>query len=120
MLNNEQTVAVDELLVRAEEMKEQGYRFIAVTCVRAPHGFDLIYHFDRDLSISHLRVAVINDTPVHSLSSLYPGAYFVENEVHDLYGVHFVGLSVDYEGRFILAEDAPATPMVTYQGKEGK
>ncbi len=120
MLTNEQIVSIDELIPRAGQLKEQGHRFIAITCVKVAEGFDLVYHFDRDLVLTHLRLSVVADDVVHSLSSLYPGAYFVENEIHDLYGVRFTGLSVDYEGRFILAEDAPTTPMVTYQGKEGK
>lgn len=120
MLTNEQIVSIDELMLRAEQLKEQGHRFIAITCVKVAEGFDLIYHFDRDLILAHIRLTVVADEVVHSLSVLYPGAYFVENEIHDLYGIRFVGLSVDYRGRFILAEDAPSTPMISYQGKEGK
>ncbi len=120
MLTNEQTIAIDQLMPRAEELREQGYRFIAITCVKVAEGFDLIYHFDRDLVLAHIKLIVVDGAAVHSISMLYPGAYFVENEIHDLYGVRFTGLSVDYEGRFILAEDAPTTPMITYQGKERK
>lgn len=120
MLLNERQVTHDELLTRVEEMKEQGYRFVTATCVQSGDTMELIYHFDRELTLAHLRLTTQRDATIHSISPIYGGAYFIENEVHDLYGLKFAGLVIDYAGKFILSDDAPMTPMIVTDKKEGK
>jgi ech hydrogenase subunit D len=63
MLLNERQVTHDELLTRVEEMKEQGYRFVTATCVQSGDTMELIYHFDRELTLVHLRLTTQRDAP---------------------------------------------------------
>jgi len=90
----------------------QGYRLITLTCVDCGEAFDILYHFDRAYELSHVRVRVAKGTVVPSISSIYRCAAIVENELQDLFGVQFEGLVLKYDGRFVLAEDAPLAPMV--------
>lgn len=55
--------------------------------------FDVVYHL---LSPRHnqrvrIRVMTDEDTPVPSITSVYPGADWYERETYDLYGVLFTG-----------------------------
>jgi len=89
----------------------QGYRLITLTCVDGGESFEILYHFDRAYELSHVRLRVAKGTLVPSISSIYRCAAIVENELQDLFGVQFDGLVLKYDGRFVLAEDAPLAPM---------
>jgi NADH-quinone oxidoreductase subunit C len=55
--------------------------------------FDVVYHFlspYRNLRV-RLKVSTDEDTPVPSITSVYPGADWFEREAYDLYGILFSG-----------------------------
>ncbi len=89
----------------------QGYRLITLTCLDGGDCVDVLYHFDRNYELSHVRLRVAKGAVVPSISGIYSCAAIVENELKDLFGLTFEGLTLDYEGRFVLAEDAPLAPM---------
>ncbi len=70
--------------------------FIDLTAVdypTRPERFDVVTHL---LSPKHnrrirIKVATDEDTPVPSLSDLYPAANWFEREAYDLFGVYFSG-----------------------------
>ena len=72
--------------------------FIDLTAVDYPtreKRFDVVYHL---LSPKHnrrirIKVATDEDSPVPSLSGLYPAANWFEREAYDLFGVYFSGPS---------------------------
>lgn len=83
--------------------------------------FDVVYHLlspRQNLRI-RLKVATDEDTPVPSLTGVYPGADWFEREAYDLYGILFSGhpdlrrLLTDYgfEGH-PLRKDFPLTGFV--------
>lgn len=90
----------------------QGYRLITITAVDVGEAVELLYHFDRNYELSHVRLRVAKGTVVPSISGIYACAALVENEIQDLFGVEFEGLALNYEGRFMLAAEAPLAPMV--------
>lgn len=55
--------------------------------------FDVVYHLlsPRQNLRVRLKVTTDEDTPVPSITSLYPGADWFERETYDLYGVLFTG-----------------------------
>ena len=55
--------------------------------------FDVVYHFLSPKKNLRIRVRVMTDeeTPVPSITGVYPGADWYERETYDLYGVLFSG-----------------------------
>lgn len=88
-----------------------GFRFVTMTCLDVPDGFQILYHFDRDFQLETIRVALKEGEAAPSISPVFEAAALVENEIQDLFGVRFTGLTLDYEGRLLLSQGAPKAPM---------
>jgi NADH-quinone oxidoreductase subunit C len=55
--------------------------------------FDVVYHFlspTRNLRL-RLKLSTDDDTPVRSITGVFPGADWFEREAYDLYGILFTG-----------------------------
>ncbi|MEM2282072.1 MAG: NADH-quinone oxidoreductase subunit C [Candidatus Hadarchaeales archaeon] len=101
-------VSKERILDAAKKMVEMGYRLCTVSCVEHMSFFELIYHFslDQEKVLANLRIEVPKSSPrVDSITSATKGALFIEREIHDLFGVEFVG-HPDLR-RLILADDWP-------------
>ncbi len=93
------SVKMDQLLGETAKLQVEGYTFVAVTGVEIDaETVELIYHFDRDLEMRHLRLSVQKGVRVPSITPVYLAAFLAENEVQDLFGVAFSGLAVDFKG----------------------
>ncbi|UCF90851.1 MAG: NADH-quinone oxidoreductase subunit C [Desulfobacterales bacterium] len=105
-----------ETLVReAAQAKVDGYRLVTLSCVELDaETVDILYHFDKDLTLKHLRLTVPKGTPVPSISAVHWAAFLAENEIQDLFGLHFTGLAVDYEGTLYLEDEVRRTPFCRY------
>lgn len=76
-----------------------GKRLVQVACVKAGEGrLDLIYTFDEPYRLESYRLNVASGETVSSITQSYPGAYLYENEIGELFGLTFEGLSVDFKG----------------------
>ncbi|MFD1694134.1 NADH-quinone oxidoreductase subunit C [Roseibium aestuarii] len=83
--------------------------------------FDVVYHFLSPVQNQRIRVKVATDeeTPVPSITGLFPGAEWFEREAYDMYGILFSGhpdlrrILTDYgfDG-FPLRKDFPVTGYV--------
>lgn len=86
-----------------------------------PQRFDVVYHFLSPRQNQRIRVKVLTDedTPVPSITGIFPGADWYERETYDLYGILFSGhpdlrrILTDYgfEGH-PLRKDFPTTGFV--------
>lgn len=112
MLTNVTEATVETLRDLVAARFPQGYRLITITAVDVGEAVELLYHFDRNYELSHIRLRVAKGTAVPSISEIYACAALVENEIQDLFGVQFEGLALNYEGRFMLAAEAPLAPML--------
>lgn len=122
------TIPVDDLVSVATFLRNdvqcQFVCFIDISGADYParqKRFDVVYHLlspRQNLRI-RLKVATDEDTPVPSLTGVYPGADWFEREAYDLYGILFSGhpdlrrLLTDYgfEGH-PLRKDFPLTGFV--------
>jgi ech hydrogenase subunit D len=113
----EQVIAIsaDNVVGETAKMKVEGYRFVTLSCVELDEtSVDILYHFDREFQLKHLRLTVSKDSPVPSISPVYFAAFLVENEIQDLFGIRFQGLAVDYDHTLYLEEDVKKTPFCKY------
>jgi ech hydrogenase subunit D len=111
MLTDVKEINSDQLHGEVLAMRRQGSRLVTITCTDLGDAHDLLYHFDKQYQLCHLRMRVPRGTVVPSISSTFFAATLVENEMKDLFGLAFEGLAIDYQGRFLMSEGAPSTPL---------
>jgi ech hydrogenase subunit D len=105
------TVSAEALVGEVAKLKVLGYRLVTLSCTEIDATtLDILYHFDRDLGLKHLRLTAPKNALVPSISPVYFAALLVENEIQDFFGLRFEGLLVDYRGTLYLEEEAVKTP----------
>ncbi len=110
----------ENLVGEAARLKVEGYRLVTLSCTEIDAGtVDLLYHFDKELALAHLRLAVAKADSVPSISPVYSAAFLIENEIQDLFGLRFQGLVVDYQGTLYLEEEALKTPFCRISLRQG-
>ena len=107
------TIPLEELLTRVQTFKHEGLRFVQMCAETTEAGIDLLYTFydvTRDAAINLNVYDIEPFTKVPSIQGLYFAAFSYENETHDLYGVQFVNMELDFGGHFFnVAVNEPMT-----------
>lgn len=94
------TVAGDDIVEVATFLRDDpGCRFVSIIDICGADypsrvlRFDVVYHFLSPSKNLRIRVKVLTDedTPVPSITGVFPGADWYERETYDLYGVLFSG-----------------------------
>jgi ech hydrogenase subunit D len=104
-------VTREHLLSEVAARLPLGYRFVTMTCIDLGDAHELIYHFDKDMALDHLRLRLPKGEAAPSISPVYAAAALAENEIQDFFNLTFSGLILDYEGRFLLSANAPTAPL---------
>ena len=119
-------VALAGLLDEARRRKAEGWRLVTLTCVEnaapadeaadkavdeAAPTLDILYHFDKGLTLEHRRLTVARGDAPPSLTGVWACAFLAENEIQDQFGVRFQGLTPDFEGRLYLEPAVRLSPM---------
>ena len=106
-------VALQDLLGRVQTLKHDGIRFVQMCAETTEAGIDLLYTFYdevRDHALNLCVYGITKDSQVPSIQDLYFAAFSYENETHDLYGVNFANMKLDFGGHFFnLACSEPMT-----------
>lgn len=104
---------LEELLTRVQTLKYEGMRFVQMCAETTEQGIDLLYTFYDETTQNALNLCVYGideSSRVPSIQGLYFAAFSYENETHDLYGVRFVNMKLDFGGHFFnLATSEPMT-----------
>ena len=94
-----------ELIARVQELSAAGSRLVQISAVALPvaaagetPSIELTYSFDKDGSLSHLRLTAAPGDKVASISGVYFPAFLYENELHEQFGVDFEGMVLDFKG----------------------
>jgi len=117
---------LSEIQKIAGNMKNDGYRLVVITCTPNEDKYDITYSFDKNTQLKHFRITLPEDSEVPSICPSYSGAFVYENEIHDLYGFRFKGMSIDFNGTFIRTsvpypfKTKKPEPTVTKVAKEEK
>ncbi|WP_018125730.1 NADH-quinone oxidoreductase subunit C [Desulfovibrio oxyclinae] len=116
MQGKEFPVTIENVVSETMRMKNEGYRLVSMTCRQTGDGeAEIIYHFDRDLSLVHLRMSGVDlKQNVPSISGVFFAAIIGENEMRDQYDITFDGLALDFNRSLLLDEEISAVtvPMV--------
>lgn len=104
---------LEELLTRVQTLKHEGMRFVQMCAETTEQGIDLLYTFYDETTQNALNLCVYGideSSRVPSIQGLYFVSFSYENETHDLYGVRFVNMKLDFGGHFFnLATSEPMT-----------
>lgn len=119
MLDELISVNPDKLVGEVAELKVEGYRFVTLSCMQDDDNtIVILYHFDKDLALKHLKVNVSANKTLPSITPVYFAAFLVENEIQDLFGLCFSGLAVDYGRTLYLEEEVKTTPFCKFTVEE--
>jgi NADH:ubiquinone oxidoreductase subunit C len=108
-------VAVSDLCAAAEAMATRNLRFVTATCLDMGATFDIYYHFADGVKLDNLLVTIPRDAELPSITASYLGAFLVENEMKELFGINVVDIGIDYNGRLFMTELDQAHPMAKVQ-----
>ena len=89
-------VELSQLLTKVKDLKAEGYRFGQACATVVDDKIEIIYSFDKDYSLMNLKLVISPEEEV---------------EMHDLFGIKFMHMELDYEGNFFkVAEPTPWNP----------
>jgi len=93
-------IDLSQLRARVEQYHAEGWRFVNICGSTVPEGVELLFSFSKGEPFENLRLVVANGTHINSISDLYLNSFFCENETHDLFGITFDGIAIDFGGEF--------------------
>ena len=92
-------VTPDRLVAEAQALHGEQWRLVQIGVTALDDTFEVNYSFDRELRFRNLRLQVaVAGARLPSISGVYWCAFLYENEIHDLFGIHFDGLALDFKG----------------------
>ena len=109
-------VPLRDFLTCVQSLKHQGIRFVQMCGETTAAGVDLLYTFydeTCDKAINLNIYGVDDSVEVPSIQGLYFAAFSYENETHDLYGVHFANMTLDFGGQFFNVEGTAPMSIIT-------
>lgn len=108
-------VTYDDLKDKVLKYKNEGWRLLTMTAVDIDENtVEVLYHFDKDLEMEHLRLSVGKQDTVPSISDIYFAAFLVENEIQDQFGLCFKGLVLDFDRTLYKDEEVQTFPFCKY------
>jgi ech hydrogenase subunit D len=116
LIQDIQVIEACDLLETVADVKSAGYRLGQACATKAEGAVELLYSFVKDETLKNLKVSLDEKKPeIQSISGFYWPAFIYENEMHDLFGVTFKNLALDYGGHFFkIAAKTPWNP--AYEG----
>ncbi|AMK12663.1 MAG: NADH-quinone oxidoreductase subunit C [Pseudodesulfovibrio sp.] len=107
-------VTLDTLVGEVMNMKNDGQRLVTYSTYQVGEkGIGILYHFDKNLEITHLRLETDMDKPIPSVSGVFFAALLVENEIRDQWDVKFDGLVLDFNRTLYLDPEVTQVPLVS-------
>ena len=88
------TISPEAILKVSEYLyKSAGFRFIISTALHTRRGFEIHYHFSKDVTgiVLNIHVILNNENPrIESLSNMFNASNWIEREMHELFGIDFI------------------------------
>jgi ech hydrogenase subunit D len=106
-------VTLDTIVGEVMNMKNEGQRLVTYSAYQDGDKLGILYHFDKNLETTHLRLVADMDKPIPSVSGVYFAALLVENEIRDQWNVEFDGLVLDFNRTLYLDPEVTQVPLVS-------
>lgn len=112
MIENMKEITMETIVGEVSKLKSGGQRLVTLSCTELDaDNFDIIYTFDKELVLTHLRVTIPKGTSCPSISGVYFTSLLVENEIQDQFGLLFDGLVLDFGRTLYLDEEITTIPL---------
>lgn len=112
-------ITKSQLPQQAKQFLDDGYRLVQICATTLADEFEITYSFDKNYALQNVRAMVAKSDPVvPSISGVYLCAFTYENEIHDLFGITFTGLALDFKGTFY--RKSAATPFAAPQSQSAE
>ncbi|MDR1495721.1 MAG: NADH-quinone oxidoreductase subunit C [Clostridiales Family XIII bacterium] len=121
LIQDIRAIEASDLLASVADVKTAGYRLGQACATKTEGGVELLYSFEKDEILKNLKVSLDEKRPeIQSISGIYWPAFIYENEMHDLFGVTFKNLALDYGGHFFkTAMPTPWNPAAVSAADDG-
>ncbi len=106
-------IEVSQLHDLAAQYKGKGWRYVNTHALRLDEEglLELICTFSDHADIINLRMTVHPGDHIPSITDIFFSAFVFENETHDLFGVAFDDIAIDFGGHFYTVSlTAPMNP----------
>lgn len=116
-----ESVTTKDLVSVVTKLKADGWRLVTFSSVEIDEkNLEILYHFDKNLELKHLRMSVPKGSHVPSISGVLFTAFLVENEIRDQFGIIFDGLVLDYQGKLLneTVQTAETSPFCRFHVKK--
>ncbi|MCQ2751850.1 MAG: NADH-quinone oxidoreductase subunit C [Coriobacteriales bacterium] len=95
----------EEILSIAKKACDNNLSFVQICASAFDNGdCELLYTFKENNqynpALIGYKTIVEKQKSVHSITDYFPAAFVFENEAHDLFGVKFEGINIDFKGNF--------------------
>ena len=101
-------VEPENLVTEVLMLKHRDYRIIQICAAKAGDRIEITYSFGKEHKMVGLRISILPDTEIVSISDIYAPAFLYENEIHDLFGINIKMISLDYHGNlYRIKKEAP-------------
>jgi ech hydrogenase subunit D len=113
LIQDIKALKASDLLGAAADMKSGGYRLGQACATKTEGGIEVLYTFEKDEILKNFKVSIKDKAPeLQSITGIYWPAFIYENEMHDLFGITFKNLALDYGGHFFkIASETPWNPV---------
>lgn len=92
-------VTSDTLVAEVKALRDQSWRLVQIGVTALGDTLELNYSFDLEQRFRNLRLQIpAAGARLPSVSGVYWCAFLYENEIHDLFGLAFDGLALDFKG----------------------
>jgi ech hydrogenase subunit D len=120
LLQNIAAVETCDLLETVSDIKNEGYRLGQICATTVADSIEVLYSFEKESALRNIKVIIGSAAPqLQSITSIYWPAFIYENEMHDLFGITFKNLALDYGGHFFkIAKETPWNPKEERKGGE--
>ncbi|QJB55276.1 NADH-quinone oxidoreductase subunit C [Pseudodesulfovibrio sp. zrk46] len=107
-------VTPETLVGEVMNLKNDGQRLVTFSTYQEDEKkIGILYHFDKNLETTHLRLVTDMDKPIPSISGVLFAALLVENEIRDQWDVEFDGLVLDFNRSLYLDPEVTQVPLVS-------
>lgn len=99
MIEEQPTIAITPatLVAGVQALRTEGWRLVQIGVTKLGDQFEVNYSFDRDRIFKNLRITMpVAGARLPSVSGVYWCAFLYENEIHDLFGLAFDGMAIDF------------------------
>ena len=119
LIQDIEAAAAQDLLAIAQDAKAAGCRLSQICATVAGDSLEVLYTFEKDNILKNYKFIIDAEAPgLQSVTAIYSYAFIYENELHDLFGITFKNLALDYGGKFFkIAKETPWNPAFAKGGE---